>query len=72
MDASSGGVQTMLEKFDIVIEPEGDELLRLSLEFKSQQVVKIMTHYKFETTPKCFLIEDMWRDVIHKAVEAAK
>ena len=61
-----------LQKFDIVIEPEGDDLLRLSLRFKGQQMVLIMTHYKFETTPACFLVEEMYRGAIHKAVEAQK
>jgi len=62
----------MLDTFNILIEPEGEELVRVSATFHGATFSKIMTPYRLDTTPKCFLVEELYRGAIHKAVEAAK
>lgn len=62
----------MIEHFNIKKTRESEELIRLSLTVHGVTVTRIMTDYRYETTPKCFLVEDMHREAIHKAVEGYK
>ncbi len=62
----------LLDRFNVKVEPEGEELVRVSVTQFGATASKIMTQYKFDTYPKCFLIEELHRAAIHKAVEGAK